>query len=203
MVITAQSPLALGSSSPRRREMLTMLGVPLRVVQVQVFEQRRPGEKLVEYLQRIVNDKLAAAASRVAGFDAAALLVADTVVVADDDLLGKPGSVAQAERLLARLAGRSHQVHTRYAIAHGDAPANAIVSRTVSSTVTMRSADAQELRAYARTGEGLDKAGAYAIQGIGSFLVERVEGSYSNVVGLPVCEVIADLKSAGLLLEFP
>jgi septum formation protein len=94
-------------------------------------------------------------------------------------------------------------VFTRYAVASADAPETRRVCRTVESKVTMRAASREELRRYAATGEGLDKAGAYAVQGIGSFLVERIDGSYSNVVGLPACELVSDLKSLGLLGEFP
>jgi septum formation protein len=103
---------------------------------------------------------------------------------------------------VGRIVGRTHRVFTRYAITHADgtAPARA---RTVESAVTMRSASNEEVARYAATGEGLDKAGAYAAQGIGAFLIERIDGSYSNVIGLPICEVVVDLTSMGLLAAFP
>jgi septum formation protein len=94
-------------------------------------------------------------------------------------------------------------VYTRYAIARSPDLATLAVARTVESRVTMRAASAEELGRYAATGEGLDKAGAYAVQGIGAFLVERIDGSYSNVVGLPACEVVVDLLRVGLLEQFP
>jgi septum formation protein len=131
------------------------------------------------------------------------VLVADTIVVLAGAILGKPVDVADARRLLERLAGRTHVVYTRYAIARADAPLVPVAARTVQSSVTLRAASGAELEAYARTGEGLDKAGAYAIQGVGAFLIERIEGSYTNVVGLPACEVVMDLLDARLLERFP
>jgi septum formation protein len=128
--------------------------------------------------------------------------VADTIVVLDGDVLGKPRDVADAEALLKRLSGRTHTVYTRYALAAADA-AEPALERTVASQVTLRAAEPEELARYAATREGLDKAGAYAVQGIGAFLVEAISGSYTNVVGLPVCEVVLDLKRLGLLAGFP
>jgi septum formation protein len=194
----------LGSRSPRRQDILASLGIPLRVVPGDADEDRKSGETPDAYIERVVRAKLSDVARRVERRDPVpAILVADTIVVLDDDVLGKPRDVADAERLLGRIAGRTHFVRTRYAISFTpelDAPA---VERTVESRVTLRAASAAELRRYAATGEGLDKAGAYAAQGIGAFLVERIDGSFSNVVGLPACEVILDLLKAGLLDEFP
>ena len=135
--------------------------------------------------------------------NAAALLVADTIVVLEQDILGKPTDVADAVQLLKRLTGHEHVVYTRYAISRGPEFFKAICQRTVLSRVTLRVASESEIERYAATGEGLDKAGAYAAQGIGSFLIERIEGSYINVVGLPLCEVVLDLRNLGLLGEFP
>jgi septum formation protein len=103
--------------------------------------------------------------------------------------------------LLTRLCGRMHRVLTRYAI--GAPNGGLIVARTVATDVWLRAASPDEIAAYARSGEGLDKAGAYAAQGVGAFLVERMNGSYTNVVGLPACEVVLDLKQHGLLGPFP
>jgi septum formation protein len=202
-LITAETPLVLGSASPRRREILSGLGVPITVLPADVVEDVEPGEVPLVYLSRIVDKKLAATAARPDVAGAAGVLVADTTVVVDDAILGKPSDVRDAEALLSRLVGRTHVVYTRYAIARGPALATAVRARTVASKVTMRSASDVEIRRYAQTGEGLDKAGAYAVQGIGAFLIERIEGSYSNVVGLPACEVIVDLVGAGLLQKFP
>ncbi len=203
MRIAPDTPLVLGSASPRRRAILQTLRVPVRVTSAEVDEQSRPGEGVESFLERVVREKLSAVARRAAGAVLAGVLVADTVVVIDEHILGKPDSPGHALELLRRLSGRTHTVHTRYAIAHADAPAEPAVERTVVSRVALRAASEDELARYVRTGEGLDKAGAYAVQGIGSFLVERLEGSYTNVVGLPACEVILDLRTVGLLAHYP
>jgi septum formation protein len=201
--ISASSPLVLGSASPRRRDILSGLGIPIRVAAPNVPETELPGEAPLAYLERVVLEKLRGSAVAFAEGAGSALLVADTIVVLAGAILGKPVDVADARSLLERLAGRTHVVFTRYAIARADAPLVPVAVRTVESCVTLRAASSAELEAYARTGEGLDKAGAYAIQGVGAFLVERIEGSYTNVVGLPACEVVMDLLDVGLLERFP
>jgi septum formation protein len=194
-------PLLLGSGSPRRREILTTLGLPLRVVSLDVDERVREGERPGPYLDRIASAKLVAAAPHASG--AGAVLVADTSVVLDDAALGKPADVGEARRMLGLLSGRDHEVWTRFALASGADPLRAVHAETVRTRVSFRALDDDEIDLYAATGEGLDKAGAYAIQGIGAFAVARIEGSYSNVVGLPACEVIAALRRAGLLGRYP
>lgn len=203
LVISAKKPLLLGSASPRRRDILQGLGIPFRVCPADIIEDVAPGERPLAYLERIVSEKLAAVAERAAGQEFAAILVADTSVVLGERILGKPADVSEAGALLSSLAGRAHVVYTRYAVARADATATPIIARTVSTEVTMRAASAAEISRYAASGEGLDKAGAYAAQGLGAFLVERIDGSYSNVVGLPACELVSDLLAAGLLGEFP
>ncbi len=202
--IASSCPLCLGSASPRRRELLAGLGLPLVVQAADVHEDVRRGEAPLEYLQRVVDDKLAAVSERLPSTaDVAAILVADTIVVIDDDILGKPDDIDDAVRLLNRLTGNDHTVYTRYAIQPLPADPAKIQRRTVASRVMLRKATPTEIRRYAATGEGLDKAGAYAAQGIGSFLIERIEGSYTNVVGLPLCEVVLDLQALDLLRGFP
>jgi septum formation protein len=201
-MISAARPLLLGSASPRRRELIAGLGLPLRVLAADADERVHPGDTPAAYLERVVSAKLAAVAAR-AEPPFSAILVADTTVVLGEQILGKPESEEEAAELVARIVGRTHVVLTRYAISRAEAPADAITERTVSSRVTMRAASPDEIVRYAKTGEGLDKAGAYAAQGIGAFLVERIEGSYTNVIGLPVCEVVLDLTATGLLAEFP
>jgi septum formation protein len=169
-----------------------------------VEEDALAEERPMQYLERVVDDKLAAVLRQVDSMgDVAATLVADTVVVIDDDILGKPSDSEDAVRLLRRLTGRDHVVYTRYAIGAMPVGTMQTVKRTVASRVTLRMAADSEIRRYAATGEGLDKAGAYAAQGIGSFLIERIDGSYSNVVGLPLCEVVLDLQTLGLIPDFP
>jgi septum formation protein len=202
-VIGDKTPLLLGSASPRRRDILQGLGIPIRVQPADVVEDVAPGEAPIAYLERVVSDKLWAVAARVVGVDFAAVLVADTTVVLGSRILGKPRDEAEACELLSALVGRTHLVYTRYALSAASAPGSPLRSRTVASEVTMRSASADEIRRYAATKEGLDKAGAYAVQGVGTFLIERIDGSYSNVVGLPACELVLDLVETGLLARFP
>ena len=197
MLIDAAHPLVLGSGSPRRREIISALGLPFEVLAADIDESLRPGEAPLDYLERVTADKLAAVRARLAATPHAAILVADTSVVIDGDVLGKPSDVDDAARLFSRIAGRVHSVFTRYAIGLPGEPGPRR-ARTVETHVQVRAASADEIRAYAATGEGLDKAGAYAAQGVGSFFIERVTGSYSNVVGLPACEVLADLRELGL-----
>lgn len=203
VTIAPESPLCLGSASPRRRELLGGLGLPLKVAPADVPEAVKPGEKPLAYLERIVLDKWNAVCRLAPSIGPySGILVADTIVVIDHDVLGKPTDIADAERLLRRLVGREHTVYTRFAVGC-DPNSPPGVEQTVATRVYLRAAAEQELRRYAATREGLDKAGAYAAQGIGSFLIEKVHGSYSNVVGLPVCEVVLALRQLGLVAEFP
>lgn len=201
-MISAETPLVLGSASPRRRDILSGLGLPIRIEPADIPEHVVLGEQPLDYVVRIVSEKLSAVAARASGAFAA-ILVADTVVVIDGDVLGKPADSADAARLLRRIVGRTHLVYTRYAISLADAPAVIRASHTVATEVSLRAASEEEITRYAASGEGLDKAGAYAAQGLGAFLIERIVGSYSNVVGLPACEVVLDLRSLGLLGPFP
>ena len=201
-MISAETPLLLGSASPRRKDILSGLGIPIRVEPADIPEHVGLGEPPLEYVSRIVSEKLSAVAAR--GPTAfSAILVADTVVVIDGEVLGKPQDTTDAARLLRLICGRTHTVYTRYAISLGDAPAVARVAHTVATEVSLRAATDDEIMRYAASGEGLDKAGAYAAQGLGTFLIERIVGSYSNVVGLPACEVVLDLRTLGLLGPFP
>ncbi|MEO7037260.1 MAG: Maf family protein [Polyangiaceae bacterium] len=201
-MIGSGTPLVLGSASPRRKDILSGLGISIRVEPADIPEHVLPGELPLDYVTRIVAEKLAAVAARVST-PLSAVLVADTVVVIDGAILGKPEGVAGAVRLLERIVGRTHTVYTRYAISLADAPSVIRAARTVSTEVSLRAASADEIARYAASGEGLDKAGAYAAQGLGAFLIERIVGSYSNVVGLPACEVVLDLRELGLLEHFP
>jgi septum formation protein len=185
-------------------EILNTLRIPVVVRSVATDETPVAGESAVSYLNRVVRSKLSATAPLLREVHAAGVLVADTVVLLDGHILGKPKDIADAITMLRRLSGRPHQVRTRFAL--GSSTSNSedpISERTVESTVVFRCLSEGEIRSYAATGEGLDKAGAYAVQGIGSFAVSRIEGSYSNVMGLPACEVVADLLATGLLASYP
>ncbi len=206
-MITPQHPLLLGSASPRRRALLQEQGLPLSVLSVDVDESARDGEGALGYLERIVDAKLEAVASRLSagGRESwpAAVLVADTAVVKEAQILGKPKDEADAARMVTSLLGSTHEVMTRYALGVGPSYARAVVARTLSTRVTFAALPPWMAAQYAATGEGFDKAGAYAIQGRGAFLVESIEGSWSNVVGLPVSQVMADLFGLGLLAGLP
>jgi septum formation protein len=202
-VIDDTHPLLLGSASPRRREILATLGIPVRFAAAEVDETPLPREAPLAYLERVTAAKLAAVATLPVAEGAGALLVADTTVILNDRILGKPADEADARDMLRALAGRAHRVSTCFAVAGPPGGEPALHTETVTSRVVFRDLDDEEIALYAATGEGRDKAGAYAIQGIGAFAVARVEGSYSNVVGLPACEVIAALRATGLLLRFP
>jgi len=199
-------PLGLGSASPRRRAVLEGVGILVRVVSAPVDEDPSADETPAAYLERIVLAKLHAAARASRGVYVSGLLVADTIVLVDGRILGKPSGVEEATRMLSSLSGRSHEVRTRFALgsaANGEPPAALLWAETVVTTVWFRALDADEIARYAATGEGLDKAGAYGIQGIGAFAVARIDGSYANVVGLPICEVVVALKHVGLIGPFP
>jgi septum formation protein len=197
--ITPSTPLLLGSGSPRRRDILRGLGIPIEVSPANTDEDVDIADP-ARFLERVVGDKLVAARRELERrAHCAAVLVADTIVVLDDEILGKPRDTSHAAELVSRLSGRSHTVFTRYAVGAG----TETVARTVESQVVMRALSQQAVQRYAETGEGADKAGAYAIQGIGAFLVRSIVGSYTNVVGLPSCEVVEDFERMGLLDGFP
>lgn len=201
-MITEASPLILGSASPRRRAILQRLGIPLRVHPVDVDEAVRPGEDDGAYLARIVDAKLQALGEG-GSRGGAALLVADTAVVLDGQIFGKPRDRSHAAAMLHALAGRSHRVRTCFAVARAAQPHRAVVEQTVDTEVRFRRLTDEHVARYVATGEGRDKAGGYAVQGLGAFLVERIVGSYANVVGLPACEVVAALEAAGVLDGYP
>jgi septum formation protein len=200
MHVSTSTPLVLGSASPRRREILERVRIPLVIVVAEVDETPLALEAPDAYLARVVASKLLAVCGllspdRVRATPA--ILVADTTVVDGAAILGKPTSEAEAQAMIERLAGRTHEVKTRFAIAD---PGAAAVrhAETVCTKVTFRPLSSEEASAYAASGEGRDKAGGYAIQGLGSSFVRTIEGSYTNVVGLPVCEVVMALQRLGL-----
>jgi septum formation protein len=172
-------PIVLASGSPRRRQLLEMLRIPFRVLAPDVDEHALAGESPAAYVTRLSRVKAEVIAARVPG---EVVLAADTTVVLDGEIFGKPESPAHAVAMLARLQGRTHEVMTAVAVMRGAETAQALdVSR-----VTFRPADEHTLAAYVATGEPLDKAGAYAIQGLGAPLIERVDGDFFGVMGLPL-----------------
>jgi septum formation protein len=171
--------LVLASSSPRRREILVSLGLPFEVRATDVDETLLEGESAFDGAERLARAKAGAAA---VGAPEALVVAADTLVVLEGAALGKPKNRGDVRRMLAALAGRAHDVVTGVACARG----GRIASGRETTRVVFAAMSDAEIEAYAATGEPDDKAGAYALQGIGGLFVERVEGSPSNVVGLPV-----------------
>ncbi|MGH7631486.1 MAG: Maf family protein [Gemmatimonadales bacterium] len=184
-------PLVLASSSPRRRQLLEMLGIPVEVRPPHIREVRAAGEAPRAYVERLAREKTAAVPG-------ALVLAADTTVVLDGEVLEKPENEADALRMLERLAGRTHEVITAVALR---APGGTRQATDVTA-VTFRPADRETLRAYVATGEPMDKAGAYGIQGYGAALVERIEGDFFGVMGLPVRLVLVLLEQAGFPYDF-
>ncbi|MGD0579900.1 MAG: Maf family protein [Bryobacteraceae bacterium] len=181
--------LVLASQSPRRSELLRQAGLQFIVRIPGVAESRLPGEPPEHYVCRLAVDKARAAAVDPAEF----VLAADTVVVADGEVLEKPVSVDDAAHMLRRLSGRPHTVLTGVCVLHAGVERAAVEATQVVFTPMTD----EEVLAYAASGEPMDKAGAYAIQGRASKFIERVEGCYFNVVGLPVSLVYRLLKAAG------
>jgi len=177
--------LVLASGSPRRRELLAGLGVAFTVRPVDLDETPRPGEAPRAYVLRLAIEKAAAGAARAAGDARELVLAADTTVVLDGEILGKPADAADARRMLGRIAGREHTVLTGVAL-HEPAGGARRVATVETSRVRMVPMSAEEIAGYVATGEPLDKAGSYAVQGLGALFVEAVCGNYTNVVGLPL-----------------
>ncbi len=186
--------IILASASPRRKGLLLKLFRDFDVVAADVDESIRPGESAPEHVKRLALEKARTVAARTGD---ATVISADTVVVLDGDILGKPSDAGEAGRMLRRLSGRTHTVLTAFCIL--DAATGERVLKVVESRVTMKAIGERELDEYIATGESLDKAGAYAIQGAASRFVERVEGSYTNVVGLPMDELEDELRAMGLI----
>jgi septum formation protein len=181
--------LVLASASPRRAELLHQIGARYTVSPADLDEDPLPDEDPRDYVVRVAADKARAVA---ASHPASVVLAADTDVVVDGAILGKPPGADAARAMLRRLAGRPHEVHTGLAAIDTAGPPGAVpdpVTALVSTTVWFTDLDDRAIEWYVATGEPLDKAGAYGIQGAGGLFVERLEGSYHNVVGLPLAEL--------------
>ena len=183
--------LILASGSPRRRELLQMLGIAFEVRPSHIPEEWQPGEAPVAYAERLAREKALSVPGDL-------VLGADTTVLLDGELLEKPVDAEDALRILRRLQGRTHEVISSVALVAG----GVVRQATDVTRVTFRCADDDLLRAYIATGEPMDKAGAYGIQGYGAALVERIEGDFFGVMGLPVRLVLALLEAAGIPYRF-
>jgi len=182
--------LILASGSPRRAEILRMVGWPFETLAVDIDESRLAGEDAAAYVERVARNKAAAAAPKAS---TATVVGADTVVVIENEILGKPRDGDDARRMLRLLSGRWHQVFTGVALLNGE---TSRVAHEVTE-VKFASMGQEEVNWYVETGEPNDKAGAYAIQGLGARYIEKIEGDYYNVMGLPVRLLYRLLDSAG------
>ncbi len=184
-----QPLLILASASPRRQELLAAAGIAFEIIPSEADEETREGESPEDYVGRLALNK----ATEVAGKHPHRwVLAADTIVVIDDSILGKPNNPQEARQMLEKLSGREHRVITGYCIlqaSSGKRREGKAVTR-----VTFKDLSPGEIQWYLDTGEPFDKAGAYAIQGGAAFMVREISGSYTNVVGLPLCEVVEALK---------
>ena len=186
--------IILASASPRRKDLFSYLGLDFTVTIPHVDEQARQGEHPEDFCHRISIDKAAIA---IRDYPDALIIAADTIVVIDGMILGKPHDDKEAFDYLTLLEGRTHEVYTGYTIMYkGENKTKVIRTR-----VHFRAMTAEEILWYIATREPLDKAGAYAVQGIGSIFVDRVEGSYTNVIGLPLSDLYYDLKGFGIVLD--
>jgi septum formation protein len=185
----------LASQSPRRRELLQLVGIPHTVQPADIDETYLPGEEPAAHAERLAREK----AATVAAGDPDALVVgSDTIVVVDGDVLGKPRDEAHAADMLTRLSGRSHVVMTAVAVRWRGQERSAV--EVVG--VTFHPLDAREIHAYIATGEPMDKAGAYGIQGYGATIVERVDGDYFAVMGLPLQRMVRLMGELGVRYRF-
>lgn len=190
--------LVLASTSPRRRELLESVGLSIEIMTPSADEDMLGGESPGEFASRVAFEK-AASVSRGLG-SGSVVIGADTIVVVDDIVLGKPSDESEAARMLGLLSGREHHVLTAFSILR---PREELLHAEIVRTgVRVSELAASDIEGYIKTGEPMDKAGAYGIQGIGAFMVEGITGSYTNVVGLPVPEVLRALTKLGIVRLF-
>jgi septum formation protein len=191
-----QPVICLASASPRRRALLEQIGIAHRVAPSDIDESALEGESAESYVQRLAGAKASAVARDPARSGALPVLGADTTVIVDGVVLGKPRDAADAARMLAALSGRAHRVLSAIALVRPGSPS--MLRRLSVSQVLFRELTRAEIDAYWASGEPRDKAGAYAIQGLGARFVRRIEGSFSGVMGLPLFETAELLTEAGI-----
>ncbi len=184
-----QAEIVLASASPRRRDLLQALGWKLHIHPADIIEEVDPGESALQFVKRMAQEKAQAARvslSSIPELNQLPILAADTVVEFDGEILGKAAGLKEAAAVLKRLSGQWHSVHSAFCF-HKP---NQIVAAQVTSEVLFRKLCKREIEAYLESGEYADKAGSYGVQGLGGALVQEVRGSYSNVIGLPIAELI-------------
>jgi septum formation protein len=185
----------LASSSPRRRELLNLIGVKHEVRPADVNESLLAGELPVPHAERLARAKALTVAARE---PTAVVIGADTIVVVDEEILGKPQDQADAYRMLSALSGREHRVVTAVAVARG----SEVVASVEEVQVTFRRLSENEISGYIATGEPMDKAGSYGIQGYGATIVQKVDGDFFAVMGLPLVRLVSLMKSMGISYSF-
>ena len=185
--------IVLASASPRRSELLESAGISFSVVPADIAEEALPGESPTAHVLRLAEGKALVVAGSAEGDY---FIGADTVVVSDGEIMGKPADAADARRMLTALSGKAHEVITGFAVYERNL--DRLVSDAVSTRVIFKPLTVEEIDAYIATGCPFDTAGAYAIQGGAAYMVRGIEGSYTNVVGLPLCEVVEVLRRLGV-----
>ncbi|MGY1457420.1 MULTISPECIES: Maf family protein [unclassified Luteimonas] len=191
--------LHLASKSPRRRELLARLGLDFGVLEVDVPEQRAPGEAPEDYVARVAREKAGAGLLHVVAVPGAVVLGSDTEVVLDNEVFGKPADAAEAEAMLRRLSGRTHRVLTSVSLVSAGREVRALVA----SEVAFAALSDADIADYVGSGEPMGRAGAYAIQGGAERFVTRLAGSYSGVMGLPLHETASLLREFGIHARTP
>ena len=189
--------LYVASTSPRRRALMAQTDISFSVLDIAIDESQRPNELANAYVERLAKEKAEAGFNSVQDDETAVVLAADTIVVLEDKVLGKPEDKEQAQAMLRALSGRSHVVMTAFAIKAKDQ----IRVQRVNTTVFFRPITSKEVEWYWQTGEQQDKAGGYGIQGKGGIFVSTISGSYSAVVGLPLAEVMTALHGLDIFPE--
>ena len=185
--------IILASASPRRKELLEIIGLRFEVEPSDYAEDMRSGLRPDELARAISLGKAKAVATR---HKNAIVIAADTFIVFRGKIMGKPGTEAEARKMLKSLRGKPHSVITGFTIL--DTDNDKVFTKSVETVVYIKNLASEEIEAYVKSGEPLDKAGAYAIQGSGSVIVERIEGDYFNVIGLPLCALAEGLKEFGI-----
>lgn len=188
----SRKSIVLASASPRRSELLESAGIIFSVIPADIPEEPLPGESPTAHVLRLAEEKALTVAGSVEGD---LFIGADTVVVCNDVIMGKPVDAVDARRMLSALSGRDHEVITGFAV--HDRTVSVTHTGVVRTRVLFKPLTAEEIDAYIATGCPFDKAGAYAIQGGAAYMVRGIEGSYTNVVGLPLCEVVEALRGMG------
>jgi septum formation protein len=194
MALDMLEPLILASASPRRQELLGLVGISFEVLPSQIEEAALHQEEPAVHVLRLAEEKARCAARQ---RPRSWVLGADTIVVIEGTILGKPAGRDEAREMLRRLSGQTHTVFTGFCLLNEET--RTAMSRAVTALVCFRQLADDEIAWYLQTPEPYDKAGAYAVQGKGAFFIREIQGSYTNVMGLPLCEVVDALKTLGII----